>query len=217
MTLRQRIIACTRCPRLIEHCREVARTKRRAYRNQVYWGKPVPTFGVKRPRLLVVGLAPGAHGANRTGRVFTGDSSGDWLYRALYESGFANQPGSVHRRDGLALIDAAVSGVVRCAPPQNRPQREELDRCRRHLADELAEYQRLEVVLVLGKIAFDSFRKAWDGTFDSRTRFGHGKEYRGGITLLCSYHPSRQNTQTRRLTREMFHRVFHRARRILDA
>jgi uracil-DNA glycosylase family 4 len=216
LTLRRSILACTRCPRLIAHCRKIQRKKRRAYRHEAYWGRPVPSFGVRSPRLLVVGLAPGAHGANRTGRVFTGDASGDWLYRALFRYGFANQPQSRHRRDGLRLIDTAVNCAVRCAPPANRPSREELSNCLPFLEQEIASYRRLRVVVALGRIAFDSFRKAWGGSFDPAPRFVHDGVFRSGhLTLLSSYHPSRQNTQTGRLTRPMFHRVFSRARRIL--
>lgn len=222
MTLRERIVSCTRCPRLIEHCRTVAREKRRAYRDQEYWGKPVPPFGVRSPRLLVVGLAPGAHGANRTGRIFTGDGSGDWLYRALYEQGLANQPQSARRRDGLRLTDTVVTCVARCAPPQNRPKAAELVACRPYLVEELRRYRRLAVIVALGRIAFDGVRKAWKDAgrepFPPGLAFRHGAVGRSGpVTLLASYHPSRQNTQTGRLTRPMFHRVFGRARRILDA
>ena len=220
MTLRSEIVGCTRCPRLIQHCRSVAVAKRRAYRNETYWGRPVPAFGVAQPKLLVVGLAPGAHGANRTGRVFTGDGSGDWLFRALHACGFANQPTSEHRRDGLKLIGTAVNCVVRCAPPGNKPARGEIETCRAHLVAELAGYRRLRVVVALGKIAFDSFRRAWSRPLSPQPKFGHNRGFRcgeTGVTLLCSYHPSRQNTQTGRLTRRMFHGVFRRARRILDA
>ena len=217
MTLRQRIVACSLCPRLRAHCEEIATTKRRAYADCTYWGRPVPTFGVRSPELLVLGLAPGAHGANRTGRVFTGDGSGDWLYRALFEHGFANRAASAHARDGLKLSRTAVSCVVRCAPPQNRPARDEIETCRVWLEEELAGYSRLKVVIALGRIAFDSFRKAWGRKFLPKPRFVHdGVFASGGLTLLSSYHPSRQNTQTRRLTRPMFHGVFERARRILN-
>ncbi|MHC4342824.1 MAG: uracil-DNA glycosylase [Planctomycetota bacterium] len=214
----QLIISCLRCVRLRDWCAEVARTKRRAYRDETYWGRPVPPFGTKSPRLMVIGLAPGAHGANRTGRIFTGDSSGNWLYRALHQYGFANQPDSVHRKDGLRLSETLVTCVVRCAPPQNRPNRGELDRCRPFLVEELRRASRLRVVLVLGRIAFDSFLKAWQGEpFEQRPRFAHGAECKGPkVTLLCSYHPSRQNTQTGRLTRRMFHAVFRRARTLVE-
>ena len=218
MTLRQAIIECSLCPRLRAHCQEIATKKRRAYLDQTYWGRPVPTFGVRNPELLVVGLAPGAHGANRTGRVFTGDSSGDWLYRALYEHGFASQPDSSGARDGLKLVRTAVNCVVRCAPPQNRPARDEIENCRAWLLEELAAYRRLKVIVALGRIAFDSFRKAWGREFQPKPRFVHDGVFSSGeLTLLSSYHPSRQNTQTGRLTRPMFHRVFQRARRMLES
>lgn len=214
-----RIVRCRRCARLVEHCREVARVKRRAYRHETYWGRPVPSFGAKDPRLFVLGLAPGAHGANRTGRVFTGDSSGDWLYRALFEAGFANRPESIGPDDGLELIDTAVGCAVRCAPPQNRPTAAERDACLPWLEEELAGYGRLAVVIALGRFAFDALRKTWPELGRDEWRphpFAHAGESRAGtVTILTSYHPSRQNTQTGRLTREMFAAPFGRARRIL--
>jgi len=222
MSVADRIVSCRACPRLIEHCGEVARVKRRAYRDEEYWGKPIPAFGLKQPRLLVVGLAPGAHGANRTGRVFTGDASGEWLYRALHMHGFANRAESVRKGDGLRLIGAAINNVVRCAPPQNKPTREEIARCRSFLEAEIASFRRLRVVLVLGKIAFDGFLKAWANLdrqpFGERPVFGHGARYASGrVTLLASYHPSRQNTNTGRLTRPMFDGTFALARTLVDA
>ena len=220
--LEHRIVTCTRCPRLVEHCREVARVKRRAYLDDTYWGKPVPTFGDPDPQLLVVGLAPGAHGANRTGRVFTGDSSGDWLYRALHVTGFANQPSSTHTDDGLELTGAAVSSAARCAPPQNRPAPEELDRCRPFLVEEITTYGSLRVIMALGGIALGAVLKSWAAAglpeFEAKPKFGHGTVHRvaGAPTLLTSYHPSRQNTQTGRLTRRQFHFVFRKARRLIN-
>jgi len=221
MSLRSRIVACERCPRLRAHCRQVAEVKRRAYRDETYWGRPVPSFGRLDAGLWVIGLAPGAHGANRTGRIFTGDSSGDWLYRALYEHGFANQPEATGRHDGLRLEDARVTGAARCAPPDNKPTRAELEACRPYLVEELAGARRIRVAIALGKIGFDTFVKAWGEAgrprFDPRPKFGHGTEARcGRVALLASYHPSRQNTQTGRLTRAMFHNVFVRARTMLD-
>ncbi len=217
--LDDRIVACTRCQRLRRHCEEIARVKRRAYREETYWGRPVPAFGTRDPRLLVVGLAPGAHGANRTGRVFTGDSSGDWLYRALHACGFANQAESRRRGDGLQLKDALVTCVVRCAPPDNRPAGEERDACREYLVEEVRRCRRLRVVIVLGKIAFDGLLKAWAlagrPPFEPRPRFVHGAAFGARPVLLCSYHPSRQNTQTGRLTRRMFHAVLRRARNVV--
>ncbi len=217
-TLAERIVACRRCPRLVAHCRKVAREKRRAFLDWDYWGKPVPHFGVAQPRLLVVGLAPGAHGSNRTGRMFTGDASGDWLYRAMHEAGFASQPTSVRRGDGLRLIDARVTAAARCAPPGNKPTPRELLNCRPYLAEELKECRRLRVVVALGRIALDAVLKAWGGApFSPKPPFSHGAEaVSGDVTLLVSYHPSRQNTQTGKLTRAMLHRVFWRARMILS-
>jgi uracil-DNA glycosylase family 4 len=221
--LAERIVACRRCPRLIAHCREVAREKRRAYREETYWGKPIPPFGVKDPRLLVVGLAPGAHGANRTGRIFTGDSSGDWLYQALFDSGFANQPESVRADDGLRLRETVVSCAVRCAPPQNRPSAAEAAACRPYLEEELAQYRRVRVIVALGRFAFDavvrSFSALGKSAWSEVPVFHHGTETRLGdakIALIASYHPSRQNTQTGRLTRPMFARPFARAKELLE-
>ena len=214
MSLRSEIIACDRCARLREHCAEVARIKRRMYQEEQYWGQPIPMFGNLSSRLLVVGLAPGNHGANRTGRVFTGDSSGDWLYRALFEHGFANQPESIGRRDGLRLLDAAVTCVVKCAPPQNKPASEEIAACRPWLEEELAKMRRLRVVIALGQIALRGYCAA---AALRPPRFQHeGRLDAGGIVLLTSYHPSRQNTNTGRLTSQMFNRVFRSARTILD-
>ena len=221
MTLRRRILECERCPRLLEHCRAIAATKRRAYRDETYWGRPVPSFGRLDARLWVVGLAPGAHGANRTGRIFTGDSSGDWLYRALHHAGFANQPESTGRRDGLRLIDARITGAARCAPPDNKPTAAELAACRPFLVEELAAARRMRVVILLGRVALDAFWKAWPeaggSAFARKPGFGHGLTHEhDGLTLITSYHPSRQNTQTGRLTRPMFHRVFREARKIVS-
>jgi uracil-DNA glycosylase family 4 len=220
--LRSRIVACERCPRLVEHCREVARVKRRAYRDEDYWGKPVPTFGAADPRLFIVGLAPGAHGANRTGRVFTGDSSGLWLYRALHEAGFASREESRGPGDGLRLKAAAVSCAVRCAPPGNRPTPLERDACLPYLVEELRNYRRIRVLMVLGRFSFDAARRAWAeagrSPWKTRPAFGHGLETcseDGKTFLLCSYHPSRQNTQTGRLTRADFQRPLDRARALL--
>jgi uracil-DNA glycosylase family 4 len=220
-SLAERIVACRRCPRLVAHCRKVAREKRRAYLDWDYWGKPVPPFGVAQPRLLVVGLAPGAHGSNRTGRMFTGDASGDWLYPAMHAAGFANRPTSVRRGDGLRLIDARVTAAARCAPPDNRPTPGELSNCRPYLVEELRTCRRLRVVVALGRIGMDAFLRAWAESgrspFSPKPRFLHGAEaVSGDVTLLVSYHPSRQNTQTGKLTRPMLRRVFRRARRIIS-
>ncbi len=216
------VVACERCPRLRDHCERVAREKRRAYRDERYWGRPVPGFGDPRARLVIVGLAPGAHGANRTGRMFTGDSSGDWLYDALHRTGFASSGTSVSRDDGLVLRDCYVTAAARCAPPDNRPTPAELARCRPFLSQELRLLERARVVLALGRIGHEAWLRAsgcWERLAPSeRPRFAHGAETRlpGGPVLLTSFHPSRQNTQTGRLTRSMWHAVFARAREILE-
>ena len=212
------IVACTRCPRLRAYCRRVARDKKREFRDWEYWGKPVPGFGDPDARLLVVGLAPAAHGANRTGRMFTGDSSGNWLYEALYRHGFANQPQSLARDDGLTLNDCYISAAVRCAPPGNKPRRVELDRCRPYLAAELRLLRRVRVVVTLGRIAHEAWLKAagWWALLRPRTRppFAHGAmaTLPDGSVVIASYHPSRQNTNTGRLTRTMWDAVFRRAK-----
>jgi uracil-DNA glycosylase family 4 len=207
------IVHCERCPRLRAYCQEVARVKRRMYREEEYWGRPVPGFGDPAARLFLLGLAPGAHGANRTGRVFTGDSSGDWLYAALFDTGFANQSTSTHRNDGLQLRDAWVSASARCAPPDNQPLPEEFDACRPYLERELRLLRKVRVVVALGKLAFDNYTRLRGIRGLS---FAHGMEHTlGSVTLLCSYHPSRQNTQTGRLTRQMWLAVFQRARALL--
>lgn len=220
--LAQEVAACEACPRLREHCRQVAATRRRAYRDQVYWGRPVPGFGDPDARLLIIGLAPAAHGANRTGRMFTGDASGDWLAEALHRYGFANQPVSTHRDDGFRLQGAYVTAVARCAPPANKPTRQEILTCRPFLERELALLNRVEVVLVLGRIAFETYTQLLkeEGRLGSPPTFEHGAviPLPGGPPhhLVVSYHPSRQNTQTGRLTRVMWHRVFAQARELLD-
>ncbi len=213
------IVACERCPRLRRYCEQVARERRRAYRDQVYWGKPVPGFGDAAARLLVVGLAPAAHGGNRTGRVFTGDSSGDWLYAALYTQGFANRPESVARDDGLRLAGAYVTAAARCAPPGNRPTRAELERCRGYLAAEIRLLERVRVVVALGRVAHEAWLRAagwWSLPARERPKFAHGAEATlpDGTVLIASYHPSRQNTQTGRLTPAMWSAVFRRAREL---
>jgi len=214
----QDVIACQRCPRLVKHRCEVARTKRRAYREWEYWGKPVPGFGDPRARLLIIGLAPAAHGGNRTGRVFTGDSSGDLLFRTLYETGFASQPQSVSRKDGMRLQDAYITATVRCAPPGNKPLPVESRNCREYLEREMALLKNVRVVVALGKIAFDAYLSILRdrGLIFKRNEFpfGHAVIYRFPAplpTLIASYHPSRQNTQTGRLTPGMFRNVFRKA------
>jgi len=197
--------------------------KKRAFAQQVYWAKPVPGWGDPAARLLVVGLAPAAHGANRTGRMFTGDSSGDWLYEALHRFGFASQPRATDAADGLRLRDCWITAALRCAPPGNRPLPAELGRCRPYLQTELQHLTHVRVVLALGRIAHDALLRGagwWSGlTPAARPRFAHGATARlpDGVILVSSYHPSRQNTNTGRLTREMWDEVFRRVRRVLDA
>jgi uracil-DNA glycosylase len=221
--LNRQIIECRRCPRLVEYREEVARVKRRAYQDWDYWGRPVPGFGDIRARLLLIGLAPGAHGANRTGRVFTGDSSGDFLYRALFDTGFASAPTSVSRDDGLMLRDAYISAAVRCAPPGNKPAPVEIRNCRPYLERELELLDRVRVVVALGRLAFDVYLSILQarGKIARRSSFvfAHGQEYRtaaGEPLLIGSYHPSQQNTFTGKLTPAMFRAVFGKARRHLD-
>jgi len=212
------IISCARCPRLRSHCRRIAHEKKPEFVDWTYWGKPVPGFGDPRARLLIVGLAPAAHGANRTGRVFTGDSSGRWLYEALHRFGFASQPESFARDDDLTLIDCYVTAAARCAPPGNKPSTVELARCRRFLADEVRLLSRVRTVVTLGRIAHESWLKAagwWDRLAPrGRPPFGHAAttELPDGTIVISSYHPSRQNTNTGKLTRAMWYAVFGTAR-----
>ncbi len=220
--MQQAVVGCRRCPRLVAHREEVAATKRRAYLDWDYWGKPVPSFGDQAARLVVVGLAPGAHGANRTGRMFTGDSSGDFLYRALFESGFASQPASTDRQDGLRLLDAYITAPVRCAPPDNKPTREEFAACRPFFEQELELLPNVQVVVTLGRLALDSYLTVLLERKLIRRRadypFSHGACYRfppGLPAVMCCYHPSRQNTQTGRLTMQMLQHVFDTARQML--
>jgi uracil-DNA glycosylase family 4 len=223
LRLRETIVACRACPRLVRHRERVAAAKVRRYREWEYWGRPVPSFGDPGARLLIVGLAPAAHGGNRTGRIFTGDRSGDWLFAALHRFGFANQPTSTHRGDGLALRDCYITAAVRCAPPGNRPSRAELGRCRPYLLEEIRLLERVKVVVALGRIALDAYlaaRRALAQPLPARRpAFAHGAVTRlpGGLLLISSYHPSQQNTLTGRLTRPMFHRVFARVRRLLSS
>jgi uracil-DNA glycosylase family 4 len=217
-SLERRVVACTRCPELRSYCAEVGRVKRRAYRDHDYWARPVAGFGDPTARLVVIGLAPGAHGSNRTGRPFTGDSSGDWLYRALHRAGFANQPHSVDRSDGLQLHDCWVTGAVRCAPPDNKPTPAQRDACAPYLSEELAALHGARVIVTLGRFADD----AVGAIVGERVPFAHLAESHADlpgahrVTVLRSYHPSRQNTQTKVLTEAMFDAVFVRARKILD-
>ncbi len=216
------VIHCTRCPRLVLHREQVAAQRVRRYRDWEYWGRPIPSFGDPEAALLVVGLAPAAHGGNRTGRIFTGDRSGDWLTRALYTFGFANQPRSIARGDGLKLTNCYVTAALRCPPPQNRPTRRELENCRPYLVQEVRLLPTIRVTVALGRIAFDTFLRVCQeiGVVLPRPRpqFAHGARVRlaHGLTLLASYHPSQQNTLTGRLTRPMFHAIFREARRLLS-
>jgi uracil-DNA glycosylase len=220
--LNARIIACDQCPRLREHCAEVARVRRRAYADWEYWGKPVPSFGDEQARVLTLGLAPGAHGSNRTGRMFTGDGSGDFLFPVLHEAGFASQPSSVSRDDGMKLSGMWISAVVRCAPPGNKPTPEEQRNCARWLDEEMGMLSNVRIVVCLGRISFDGLMayEQRSGRLQSRNGlvFAHGAEYTlpGGLTVIASYHPSLQNTNTGKLTRAMFLKVFKRARMLAD-
>jgi uracil-DNA glycosylase family 4 len=216
--VQRQIVTCTRCPRLVAYRAQVARDKRRQYRDWDYWGKPLPSFGDPHARLLVIGLAPAAHGGNRTGRMFTGDQSGDWVYGTLHRFGFANQPTSQHRDDGLMLYDAYISAAARCVPPDNKPSGTELTSCRPYLVQELQLLRQVRIVVPLGKIAFDAFlaarRELGLPLPALRPRFAHQAVCRlpEGVLLIASYHPSRQNTQTGRLTQAMFDAIFSRAR-----
>lgn len=213
--LNEQIIACRKCPRLVEWREEVAHVKRKAYINQEYWGKPVPGFGDPNARVVSVGLAPGAHGSNRTGRNFTGDASGAFLYPALYRAGFANQPTATHRGDGLELKDLYLTASGRCAPPGNKPTPSELDNCQPFLVREL-EILRPQVIVCLGSIAFARVIKIYS-IRNPAWKFGHGALYRmeNGTWVLCSYHPSQQNTQTGKLTPAMFDEIWTKAKALL--
>jgi uracil-DNA glycosylase len=220
--LNREVIACTRCPRLVEYREEVARVKRRAYRDCDYWGKPVPGFGDPDARVLIMGLAPGAHGSNRTGRPFTGDASGNFMYPVLHETGFASQPTATDLNDGLKLKDLYITAAVRCAPPDNKPSPQELAECSQFLDREIEGLKQVKVIVALGKIGFDAYLNYMKrrGLITSRQPylFKHGASYRlqDGKVLLASYHPSNQNTQTGKLTREMFVEIFKEAARIAD-
>ena len=218
--LNARIISCNRCTRLREYCTQVAALKRRAYADCDYWGRPVPSFGDPDAAVLIVGLAPGAHGSNRTGRPFTGDGSGNFLYPVLYKTGFASQPNATSRNDGMQLRGMQITSVVRCAPPGNKPLPDELANCAPYLDEEIAALKNLRVIVCLGKIAFDGvlqhLRRTSQLIRRGEMKFAHGAEYSlpNGQTLLTSYHPSLQNTNTGKLTEEMFLRIFRRAQEI---
>ncbi len=219
--LQNKIIRCRFCPRLVEWRERIAREKVKRFAEEEYWGKPLPSFGDPQARLLIVGLAPAAHGGNRTGRMFTGDRSGDWLYRSLHKFGFANQPTSQHRHDGLKLHDGYIAATCRCAPPQNKPTLREMQNCRPYLLAEIKLLQNIRVVVALGKIAFEAtlsaFSELYDRDYFPKPRFAHGVEspLTPRVTLLASFHPSQQNTFTGRLTEVMFDAVFHRARMLV--
>lgn len=216
--LQERVASCRRCPRLIRHISAVARLKARRYRDWRYWGKPLPSFGDPRAQLLIIGLAPAAHGGNRTGRMFTGDASGDWLIRALHETEFANQPHSVSREDGLRLTSAYITAAVRCAPPKNKPTRQEILNCSEYLVEELRLLRNVKVVLTLGRVAFDTYLRVAKVEGKHRPEFRHAATYRaseGTPLLAVSYHPSKQNTQTGRLKWRMWLRVFETIREVL--
>jgi uracil-DNA glycosylase len=218
----QDVIRCQRCTRLRKYCEEIATSKRRAYRDWIYWAKPVPSFGDEKARVLILGLAPGAHGSNRTGRPFTGDGSGDFLYPVLHHAGFASQPTSVSRGDGMRLSDCWISSVVRCAPPDNTPKRSELENCESHLDEEISLLSNLRVIVCLGRISFDSYLQhlARTGQCERKPRFkfAHGAEYAlpDGRHLIASFHPSLQNTNTGKLTSTMLFQVFERARTLVS-
>ena len=212
--LNEQIIKCKRCPRLASYIRQVAKQKVKRFNNQRYWGRPLPSFGDLKAELLLIGLAPAAHGGNRTGRMFTGDSSGDWVARVLYEKGFATKPTSTHLGDGFSLINAYITAAVKCAPPQNKPLKGELDNCSSFLEEELTILKNVRVIVCLGRIAFDSCCKL---LHIKGAKFAHGKslEY-GKLFIISTYHPSRQNTQTGRLKWNQWSAVFSKAKRIID-
>ena len=220
VVLNKEVVNCVRCPRLVVYREQVSREKRRAYREHEYWGRPVPGFGDPRARVLILGLAPGAHGSNRTGRPFTGDASGKFMYPILYKVGFASQPNAEDRNDGLKLMDCYITAAIRCAPPDNKPLLSELANCSSYLDRELAILKHVKVVVALGKIGFDAYLAYLKRRGIVRSRagyaFGHAASYDmpNGVTLLASYHPSNQNTATGKLTAPMFEQVFRRAKEI---
>ena len=224
-SISRRVVACTRCPELRTYCAQIARVKKRAYRDLPYWGRPVPSFGDARARVVLVGLAPGAHGSNRTGRMFTGDGSGNFLFPALFRAGFASQPAAIDRRDGMQLRDLFITAAVRCAPPGNKPTPAEQRNCFPYLIEEFDALERMRVVVGLGaigtKAAADALRAA-GYLFESGLKFGHGAEAVAAngtrrVTLIASFHPSQQNTNTGKLTAPMFDTIFERANAILSA
>lgn len=225
--LQKSITICEKCPRLRKYCQQVAQVKRKSFAHDMYWGRPIPGFGDPHARLFIFGLAPAAHGANRTGRIFTGDRSGDWLFRALHRTGFANQAHSIASDDGLELRDAYISCAARCAPPDNKPSREELAACLPYLEEELRIFSAARVFVALGKLAYDQLTRAFKssgyasgqmtGKISGRPKFQHGVEWKlpDGRLVILSYHPSQQNTFTGRLTEPMFDHIFTRAREVI--
>lgn len=212
--LNARVVKCRLCPRLAAYVRQVGKEKVKRFSNEKYWARPLPSWGDPDAKLLIVGLAPAAHGGNRTGRMFTGDSSGDWVAKAMHEAGFASMPTSRHRQDGLVLQNAYITAAVRCAPPDNKPLPSEIASCSQYLVAELQILDNVEVVLALGKIGFDAYCKV---ASLKGLKFSHGARYKiGGKTLLASYHPSRQNTNTGKLTWQMWIEIFKTARSIIE-
>ncbi len=218
--LQETVIRCRKCPRLVGYLQEVSRHKPKRYRDWDYWSKPLPSLGDPDARILIVGLAPAAQGGNRTGRMFTGDRSGEWLFNALYKFGFANQSNSVRRDDGFKLSDCYITATIRCAPPQNKPLPEEIENCRPYFLKELDLLEKIKVIVPLGQIAFTQTLKSLrlKGFEIPPLSFGHGKVYPlpNGQTIITTYHPSQQNTQTGKLTRPMFHQIFRMARKRLE-
>ncbi len=214
-SINRKVVECTRCPRLSQYIKQTGQEKVRRFLHEEYWARPLPSWGDPNARLLIVGLAPAAHGGNRTGRMFTGDGSGDWLARAMYESGFANIPTSKSKDDGLVLSDAYITAAIRCAPPENKPLATELMNCSQYLITELQVLENIKVILTLGKIGFDAYCRAAGLT---KLRFSHGVSYEiKGKILLASYHPSRQNTNTGKLTWQMWFDIFKKARSVLGS
>lgn len=218
--LQQEVIRCRKCPRLMAHLREIERHRPKRFAEWAYWSKPLPSFGDPHARLLIVGLAPAAHGGNRTGRMFTGDRSGEWLFRTLHEFGFANRPDSTHRDDGFALEDCYITATIRCAPPKNKPLPEEIENCRPYFLREIDLLRDVKVIVPLGQIAFTQTVRSMreKGIHIPPISFGHGRVYplENGRVLVTTYHPSQQNTQTGKLTRPMFHKIFRMVRKRLE-
>ena len=212
-SLNKKITSCKKCPRLVTYIENISKEKVKRFKNEKYWGKPLPGFGDPKARILIIGLAPAAHGGNRTGRMFTGDSSGDWVAKVLYENNFASQPTSNEKNDGFSLEDVYITAAVRCAPPQNKPLKEEFQNCFNYLENELKLLTNVEIIICLGKIAFDTCCKLLE---IKGKIFSHNSSFKfQKWTIICSYHPSRQNTQTGRLTWKQWNDVFSQARKLL--